>query len=238
LEAEGKKPKVEPRGVLAIWNDVDPRGEVEYNEWYIQQHLLERLSIPGFLIGRRYEAVGSGLKYFTYYLTTSVDILQSPAYLQRLSHSTDWTRRVMPWFKNMSRTACRETIDLGIGNGSAAVTMGIKAAAGKEDGLRQRMASSLFPDMLQSPGATGILRLHLWEADEDVTNRGTGEQGLRGRKDTVADWVVVVEASSPAQAENAGKLLKDYPFKTWGAERVETPYVYRLLHHFQGPDGR
>ena len=162
--------KREPPGVLAVWNDVDPQVEREYHEWYIQQHMLERLSIPGFLVARRYEAVTSGLKYFTYYLTNSIEVLKSPAYLQKLNYPTDWTRKIMPGFKNNSRSACRQTIDMGMGIGGAAVTMEIKASPGKEEELRQRLSSSLFPEMLRSPGTTGIIRIHLWEADLSVTH--------------------------------------------------------------------
>ncbi len=39
--------------VLAIWFDVDPSGEHEVQTWYPRQHLPERLSVPGFLRGRR-----------------------------------------------------------------------------------------------------------------------------------------------------------------------------------------
>ncbi|MBM4329615.1 MAG: hypothetical protein FJ117_00065 [Deltaproteobacteria bacterium] len=233
-----QREKGEIRGVLAIWNDVDPRGEIEYNEWYVQQHMLERLAIPGFLAGRRYEAVGGGLKYFTYYLTTSVDILKSPAYLQRLNHPTDWTRRNMAWFKNMNRTACRETLDQGRGIGCAALTLEIKPISGREEELRWRISESLFPDLLGSPGATGIIRAHLWEGDPEITIQRTNELALRGGRDQMVYWVMVVEASSPTQAENAGKLLTDYTLKAWGAESVGSPYIYRLLHHVQGPDGR
>ena len=230
--------KSEPLGVLAIWNGVNPRQEVEYHDWYIQQHMLERLRIPGFLAGCRYVAVGGGLKYFTWYLTSSVHILQTPAYRERIQHPTDWTRRIMPSFKNMSRSACRQTIDLGRGIGGATVALRMKASPGREGELRGWLSSSLFPDLLQSPGASGIIRMRLWEADPGVTYQKTSEQALRGGKDTIIDWAVVAEASTPAQAEKAGKNLKRCPFKAWGAESVEPPYVYQLMQYFPGPAGR
>ncbi|MBI5966343.1 MAG: hypothetical protein HY882_00595 [Deltaproteobacteria bacterium] len=228
----------EPRGVLAVCNDVDPKNETDYNEWYFQQHLLERLGVPGFLTGRRYVAIGGGPKYFTYYTTTSVEIMRSPAYLERVNNPTDWTRRNMAFFRNMSRTACRETLDMGRGIGSTAVTMGIRPAAGQENDLRKWIAESFFPDLLKSPGASGIIRGHLWEGDPGVSTQKTAEQALRGGKDQMVDWVLVIEASSPAQAEKASQMLAAYSFVEWGAESVEPPLVYRLLHYLPGPDGR
>ena len=53
-------------GVLAIWNDCDENREEEYESWYLGEHFLARISIPGFLYGRRYEAIGDGPRYFTH----------------------------------------------------------------------------------------------------------------------------------------------------------------------------
>ena len=233
-----KGEKGEPKGVLAIWNDLDPEIETDYHEWYWQEHLLERLAVPGFLTARRYEVVGRGPKYFSFYLTTSVEVLKSPAYLQRIHNPTEWTRRCMASFRNMNRTACRQTIDLGRGIGGAAVTMEIETAAGQEDSLRRKISDSLFPELLKSPGATGLLRCQLWEGDPGITDQKTAEQALRGGEDKMVNWVVLIEASSPAQAEKAGQRLSAYPFAQGGAKKVGPPYVYRLLHYLQSPDGR
>lgn len=237
MEEDKKRPKVEPRGVLAIWNDLDPQKEIDYNEWYFQEHMLERLGVPGFLSVRRYEAVGGGPRYFSFYLTTSIEVMRSPAYLQRVNSPTEWTRRNMASFRNMNRTACRQTVDLGRGIGCAAVTLEVKAAPGKEDDLRRQISALLFPDLLRSPGATGVIRAQLWEGDPGITVQRSSELALRGGKDNMVDWVVVVEASSPSQAEKAGTLLATSPLTSWGAESVGQPWVYRLMHHLEGPDG-
>ncbi len=233
-----KGQKGEAKGVLAIWNDLDPKMETDYHEWYWQEHLLERLAIPGFLTGRRYESMGSGPQFFTFYLTDTVEVLRSPAYLQRIHNPTEWTRRCMASFRNMNRTACRQTIDLGRGVGSAAVTMEMEAAAGQEDALRRKISDSFFPGLLKSPGATGFLRCKLWEGDRGITDQKTAEQAIRGGPDKMVNWVMVIETSSPEQAEKAGQKLAASLAIEGGAERVGPPHVYRLLHHLEGPDGR
>jgi len=225
-------------GVLAVWNDIDPESEVDYNEWYIQEHLLDRLNVPGILTARRYEVVGPGPKYFTWYRTNSVAILKSPAYLQRLTNPTEWTKRCMLSFRNMNRSACRETFDMGRGIGGAAASMELKAVAGREKNLRQRLSTLLFPELLHAPGKNGIIRAHLWEADLEVTIQKNPEEALRGEKDRVVDWVVVLEALSTISAERAARQLAAYPFASWGAEGISVPHIYRLLHYLPGPDGR
>jgi len=233
-----KSQESEPKGVLAIWNDLDPKIETDYQEWYWQQHLLERLGIPGFLTAHRYERMAGGPQYFTFYLTTSVEVLRSPAYLHRIHNPTEWTQRCMASFRNMNRTACRQTIDLGRGVGSAAVTMEMEATPGQEDALRRKISDSLFPDLLKSPGAAGILRCQLWEGDPGITDQKTAEQAIRGGADKMVNWVVVIETSSPAQAEKAGQRLAASLLSQGGAKRVGPPYGYRLLHYLIGPDGR
>ena len=79
-------------GILAIFNNVAPGREAEFEEWFQHEHLAERLAVPGFLIGRRHEAVSGQPRYFNFYVTQSVEILKSPAYLARLDEPTPMTR--------------------------------------------------------------------------------------------------------------------------------------------------
>ena len=44
-------------GILAIFNNVSPGRETEFEHWFQTEHLAERIAIPGFLLGRRYEAL-------------------------------------------------------------------------------------------------------------------------------------------------------------------------------------
>src|SRR2546429_2899191 len=64
-------------GLLMVWVDVPADKEKEFNRWYNDEHLAERLAIPGFLAGARYEAVKGSPKHLAYYE------LESPAVLER-----------------------------------------------------------------------------------------------------------------------------------------------------------
>jgi len=225
-------------GVLAIWNDIDPQNENDYHEWYFQEHLLERLHIPGFLTAVRYEGVGPGPKFFTYYLTTSIEILKSPAYLERINKPTEWTRRNMAFFRNMNRTACRQTVDLGRGIGCAAITLEIKPGPDREEDLRRKIGQVLFPDLLASPGKKGLIRARLWEGDPEITIQRTRELALRGGGDKMVDWVLVIESSSLDQAEKGRELLLKYPLIERGGEMKDGPFIYKLLHYLPAPEGR
>ena len=111
-------------GILAIWNDCSPGREADFEEWYQHEHFHERIGVPGFLIGRRYEVVAGKPRYFCFYLTQSPDVLKSAAYLERLDNPTPMTRAIMSdAFRDMSRTVCHRTLRLGAMWGAAAVTV-------------------------------------------------------------------------------------------------------------------
>jgi hypothetical protein len=79
-----------------VWTDVPADKEEEFNRWYNEEHLAERLSVPGFLSAARYEAVKSGPKHLACYELASADVLQSPAYKRVQANPTEWTKRCSP----------------------------------------------------------------------------------------------------------------------------------------------
>ncbi len=83
------------QGILAIWNDCLPEVEKQYEDWYVGQHLPERVGVPGFRIGRRYEALAAEPRYFTFYDTDKPDVLWSDAYRERLANPTVETAGIM-----------------------------------------------------------------------------------------------------------------------------------------------
>src|SRR5262249_908507 len=106
------------------FNNVAAGREAEFEEWFQHEHLAERIAVPGFLLGRRYEAVRGQPRYFNFYMTQSADVLQSAAYLTRLDQPTPMTRTTMSEiFKDMIRTVCHRTFRLGAMRGAATITV-------------------------------------------------------------------------------------------------------------------
>ena len=83
-------------GLLMVWCDVPADKEAEFNRWYNEEHLAERLAIPGFLAAARYEAVKGGPKHLAYYELENAAVLQSAAYKKVSSNPTPWTQRSGP----------------------------------------------------------------------------------------------------------------------------------------------
>jgi hypothetical protein len=83
-------------GLLMVWCDVPVDKEAEFNRWYNEEHLAERLAIPGFLSAARYEAVKGGPKHLAYYELESAAVLETPAYKKVSQNPTPWTQRSGP----------------------------------------------------------------------------------------------------------------------------------------------
>ncbi|MGH6682444.1 MAG: hypothetical protein ACRECA_00730, partial [Pseudolabrys sp.] len=79
---------VTQQGILAIFNDCCAGREAEFEAWFQGEHLLERLAVPGFLFGRRHQAISGGAGYFNFYLVETPAVLTSKPYLERLDNPT------------------------------------------------------------------------------------------------------------------------------------------------------
>ncbi|MGE0824337.1 MAG: hypothetical protein AB7G75_14110 [Candidatus Binatia bacterium] len=87
-------------GLLAVWTDIAPEAEHEFNEWYNTEHIPQLLEVPGFLSGRRYQAVERKPQYLALYDLTDVSVLKSDAFRQVREMPTEWTKKMRPLFRN------------------------------------------------------------------------------------------------------------------------------------------
>ena len=83
-------------GLLMVWADVPSDKEKEFNRWYNEEHLAERLAVPGFLGAARYEAVKGGPRHLAVYELESPAVLESEAYQRVQAQPTEWTKRAGP----------------------------------------------------------------------------------------------------------------------------------------------
>jgi hypothetical protein len=98
------------RGLLLTITEPPAAMEEEFNAWYDEEHLPERLAIPGFRSARRWVAdvpPGEG-KYLATYELDSFAVLQSPEYLARFRNQTPWSRRCLGKAVVFRRWACEQ----------------------------------------------------------------------------------------------------------------------------------
>lgn len=184
-------------GVLLILNDVLTGMELEFNRWYQQQHIPERLALAGFIAARRYQALGAQPAYMAVYECNSIEALQSPAYQKCLANPTEWTNKIMPNFRSTLRSACRETWSIGEGAGGTAIVVQCKPIHGRENDARSFVKHQLGPRLMASDC---LVRMALWESDEAITGDASPEMGLRGVPDNRVHWALFIENYDLAQS--------------------------------------
>ncbi|WP_156396957.1 DUF4286 family protein [Noviherbaspirillum sp. Root189] len=177
-------------------NDVPKGMEEEFTRWYHEEHLVERLALPGFLRARRYRSVDGQPNYMVVYDCQTVEVLRSAPYRQRLADPSPWTKKIMPHFLNMERSACRETWSSGMGTGGAAIVAHCKPIHGREEDARRFIREEFGPRLMRN--ACNV-RIALWETDPAVTNVANVERELRPAADMVADWVLFIESTDLGQ---------------------------------------
>lgn len=174
------------KAAMILSFDIVPEAIVEHDDWHTHEHFPERLSIPGFLRGTRWIARQGAPRYFVMYEVERLDVLASPAYLERLNNPTPWTAQMMLHYRGMTRGLCRLVDSFGAGMGQAALFIRFQPAPGKETALRGWLVEEALPAL---PSQNGLASAHLFEGG--LAAPATNEQRIRG-KDAAVDSALLV----------------------------------------------
>lgn len=215
------------RGILAIWHDLATGCEEDFLLWHTCEHMPERLSVPGFLHGCRYEVMTGSPRVFNFYLTAKPEILTSDAYLARLNDPTPWTARVVPTLRNVNRSAGRVVASCGRGQGGVIVTLRVSPANEKQDDLKDWLEKTALPRMVEQPG---MIAAHLWQADAAASGVKTAESRARGNTTAVSDWTVAIEGNDVGYVQSARDWLEQQQEFAELLRKEPNVGVYRLQH--------
>jgi len=91
--------------ILVVMMEVDPDHEEEFNRWYNEEHLLERLEIPGYISARRFKLEeGEGvLKYLCIWELEDASPLQSEEYMAQQRRSSELRDPAHSYIKQRAR---------------------------------------------------------------------------------------------------------------------------------------
>lgn len=189
-------------GMLLTFTEVAPQHEEDFNEWYNREHVDERVFMPGFRRARRYLAADSAtrVKYFASYETGTVQDLCDPEYMKLLGDQSPWSKSVMARFTHFDRLTLTCTIDLAHGVAGAAGIARFMPAEAEREGLRTTLRDTVLPELAARPGMLGACLL---ENDLAVMNEGLRAQGKPVPDQQTAEWVVILDAMTPAIAGDA-----------------------------------
>ena len=95
---------IKQRGLLLVMADIDPAIEDEFNRWYEEEHMGERMGVPGFVNARRFVALEGTPKYLALYDLETPKVLETPPYLHLAgAGKSPWTKRMEAQMKNFKR---------------------------------------------------------------------------------------------------------------------------------------
>ncbi len=92
--------------LLTVYASIPADIEDDFNKWYNQQHIPERLAVKGFLSAARYESLKGEPKYIALYELEDASVLESPAYRQlgEKAKTNAWDQRIGPKLQVQART--------------------------------------------------------------------------------------------------------------------------------------
>jgi antibiotic biosynthesis monooxygenase (ABM) superfamily enzyme len=92
--------------IMVVMMDVEPEHEEEFNRWYNDEHLVERLEIPGYVSARRFkleEGRGGVLKYLCIWELDDSSPLTSEEYKAQRLRPSELRDRVNTYITQRSR---------------------------------------------------------------------------------------------------------------------------------------
>ncbi len=104
--------------VVAIWSGIAAEAREQSYDWYINEHSLEQVGIPGFRRGRRYIAAEPTTfpVFFAFYEADSMQVLQGSDYANRLNNPTPATKTIMTSGRDTFRVLSRVSLSTRPGN--------------------------------------------------------------------------------------------------------------------------
>jgi hypothetical protein len=199
-------------GILAIFNDCRAGREAEFEAWFQGEHLIERLAVPGFLFGRRHQAISGAAGYFNFYMVETPEVLTSKPYLERLDNPTPMTRTIMSEvFVNMNRTVCRRMARRGSCRGAFAVVVRFDQTPDQTAlaGVLEKMTTD-----------TAVAGGEIWLALDAAAMPVSMEEKLRGGDKKIAG-ALMIDTLYETGAETVGaRLAQQFPQADIGIFRV------------------
>lgn len=200
------------RGILAIFHDCRAGREAEAEAWFQEEHLLERLAVPGFLFGRRHKAVSGLPGYFNFYLVETPEVLTSKPYLERLDNPTPLTRRVMSEiFINANRTVCWRVARRGSFRGAVAVVARFD---------RSQDETAVLGALEKITADAAVAGGEIWVAVDAATMPVSKEEQLRGGDKKIAGALMIDTLYEEDARVVAAQLAKQFPGSEIGIYRV------------------
>jgi hypothetical protein len=205
------------RGLLMVYVDVPEEHEEEFNRWYDEEHIPERLSIPGVLSAARYVAVRGGPKYLACYELTEPEAYFSDTWQQYLNHPSVWSQRMAPtvigrnFVRNLYRLIYPDDVSEEIAQAemSPALLVGRMAVPAElDDAFNRAYNTERLPLYRSIPGYTRARRFIAVTGEPKYT---TVHECQTAAVADSPEWEVVRRARTPVWSETISAQMTFAP---------------------------
>jgi hypothetical protein len=187
-------------GMMAFWADIDADYVLRYQQWHNCEHIPERVSIPGFIEGRRYRALDGHPSFLMFYDTETTSVLSSDAYMAALNAPTPWTREALTHFRKPTRDIFTRLVVAGQNSPRMAASyitslrfdLPDEAAEVEYAGRWIQAAAKL----------DHVERVRLYKVDAAIRNMATNERKVHGGGPGKQRYLVLIEESLPSKADD------------------------------------
>lgn len=205
--------------VVAIWNGIEPDAREQFYDWHVNEHMPERVGIPGFRRGRRYIAADAPTQpeFFTLYEADTMPVLRGSNYADRLNDPTPATKAVTAKFTDTFRALAHVLVSHGPGIGGAMLTIRFDCDEPHLIAVRAMVRAAAQ--------ATRVTGAHLCRADTAASLIRTTETRDRTDIRPPPACFILVEATDP---EALTDILLDRALLGAGAAGPFVRGTYRL----------
>ena len=205
--------------VVAIWNGIAPEARAQFYDWHTNEHMPERVGIPGFRRGRRYIAADADTapEFFTLYEADTMQVLQGSDYANRLNDPTPGSRATTAQFRDTARALSRVIVSHGPGLGGVLLTIRFDCDEQHLPALRAMVRATAQ--------AVRVVGAHLCMGDADASAVRTAETRDRTDIQVPPNLFIMVEATD---TEALTDILQERAMAGAGARGPFVRGVYRL----------
>jgi len=195
-----EEPTTDCTGMMAFWADIDAEYVLRYQQWHNCQHIPERVSIPGFVEGRRYRTIDGHPSFLMFYDTKTASVLSSDAYLAAVNSPTPWTREALTHFRKPTRDIFTRVAVAGQNPPRTAASylttlrfdLADEAAEVEYAGRWIQAAAKL----------DHVERVRLYKVDATIGNMATNERQVHGGGPGKQRYLILIEEPLPPREDH------------------------------------
>jgi hypothetical protein len=167
-------------GLLVNLSYIESESMLAFQKWHNCEHMTDRVTIPGFIVGRRYRGIAEPTLVLMYYETKDSKVMASKPYMRSINNPTPWARQMLPLLKRNRRAIYRQLHSLGkkaLTEAPFLYWVRFNIAQGRENETIQWFQKEQF---CQIARLRGVYRTKLYEVDDEISNINTEERKIHG----------------------------------------------------------